>query len=209
MIRYICTAALLLLATAAHLAIVIAQDRAAQESPAASMPRIPAEIGSYYQAGADLPQDPHVNELLQTSAILMRNYTAPSGQMIRLAVVHAASTRGSLHFPEVCLVGQGWEIDKQFMGTVGFLFSAKHLVLISGGHKEAVLYWFKTGPHLTGSFFLNSWYWIKEKVLFRAPAATMIRISTPVFRDGEEAAFNVLKDFAMRLAPVLRDGTAP
>lgn len=199
-------AASLFAAAAIHLAIVSAQDRAANAPFSGEDLDIPSTIGNYQQAGADIPQEEHIKELLQTSSILMRDYAAPSGQIIHLAVVHAANTRGSLHFPEVCLTGQGWEIDRQYLAPVGFLFSAKHLILISGEHKEAVLYWFKTGPHLTGSFFLNSWYWIKEKVMLKAPATTMIRISTTVTREGETSAFNELKDFATRLTPVLLSG---
>lgn len=207
--RYVVTVLLLVPAVAAHLAIVIAQDRAALDVSSADALRIPSTIGSYRQTGDDAPQDEHVQEILQTSAIIMRNYLSPAGDVIRLAAVRAATTRGSLHFPEVCLVGQGWEIDKQYMAPVGVLFTAKHLVLLSADHKEAVLYWFKTDEHLTGSFFLNSWYWIQQKIQLKAPATTMIRISTSVGDRGEEAAFRTLEDFAAHLAPVSLDEANP
>ena len=200
---YAAIIALLLATAAAHVGIVAAQNRSAREAPDSHALRIPSDLGGYRQLGEDIDQGDRVRELLQTSAILMRNYASNSGRVICLAAVHASTSRGSLHFPEVCLVGQGWEIDKQFTAPVGFLFEAKHLVLFSGPHREAVMYWFKTGQNLTGSFFLNSWYWIRDKVRFRSPETTMYRISTAIGGQGEEAAFSDLQDFAVHLAPLV------
>jgi len=202
-IHAVITLVLLGLTLACHLVILRAHDRAALGHPDAKLFDIPSSIGPYRQEGHDVEAADRVKELLQTNAILTRTYISPGGWPVELTIVHTGLTRGSLHFPEVCLVGQGYEIREQFSAPVGFLFRGKRLVLFKGDNKQAVLYWFKTGEHLTGDYFLNTWYWIWGKLTFREPSSSMIRLSTVVGRQGEDVSFRVLDDFAIQLTPIL------
>ncbi len=197
--------ALLAVTTAVHLAIHAAQDRAAFAAPELTKLDIPSVVADYTQYGEDMDAGDRVREILQTSTILTRNYVSPRGWPVQLTIVYAGTTRGSLHFPEVCLVGQGYEVRGQDSVPVGFMFTAKRLELVKGERNEIVLYWFKTGNHFTGSYFLNTWYWALAKLAFKAPSSAMIRLSTPVGEQGEEACFHVVEDFAMKLAPILSD----
>lgn len=198
-------AAILAVTAAGHLVIQTAHGRAKIATPDPAVFALPATIGDYRQTGPDLDVGDRVRELLQTSSVLMRNYASRSGWPVQLTIVHTASNRGSLHFPEVCVTGQGWEVRAQYTAPVGFMFGAKHLVLVKGDRKEAVLYWFKTGDTFTGSFIQNSCQWIWRKLTLRPAATSMIKISTPVHGPGEEAAFRQLSQFAMQLAPVVMD----
>jgi EpsI family protein len=164
---------------------------------------MPERIGAYRQYGDEVPVSDHVKRVLQTSQIYIQNYVSREGWPVQLQLVHAGTTRRSLHFPEVCLVGQGWEIRDQKAVPVGFSFDARQLVLFKGDQYEAVLYWFKTGDRFTGNFFINSWYWTYEQLTFGIPSSTMIKLSTPLGGRDEEAAFDMLESFAQKLAPVL------
>ena len=186
-----------------HVAITHAHDIAALGSADPTLLNIPSTIGSYKQRGSDIDPGDRVRELLQTNAILTRIYVSQGGWPVELTIVHTGLTRGSLHFPEVCLVGQGWEVRDQFSAPVGFLFTGKRLVLVKGDSKQAVLYWFKTGDNLTGNYFLNTWYWILGKLTFKEPSSSMIRVGTVIGGQGEEVSFRVLEDFATQLAPIL------
>jgi EpsI family protein len=188
-------------ATAAHLGIGYSHGKAAVTSSSIEI-SLPQNIGPYRQIGADLDPGDRTRELLQSSAILMRNYAGSSGRPIQLSVVQAVASRASLHFPEVCLVGQGWEISEQYMAPVGLTHTAKRLVIFNGDRQEAVLYWFRTGDRYTGSFFLNSWYWILDTVSFKDPQTALIRVSTYIRKDKQEA-FQALEDFAGYLGPLL------
>lgn len=188
-----------------HLGIAYARDRAAKEAPRREALDIPTTIGDYRQVGPDIDVGDHVRDLLQTSSILMRNYVSRSGWPIQLTIVYSGKTRSSLHFPEVCLVGQGWEIREQTTMPVGFFFEAKKLVTVKGDEQEALLYWFKTGDHLTGSFFGNSWEWIRGMLTFANPATSMIKVSSPVSSQGSERSFQELADFSVQLTPILLD----
>ncbi|MCP4641576.1 MAG: EpsI family protein [bacterium] len=197
--------ALVALVTAAHLAILGGQARAARNAIAMTDFDIPAQIVDYRQAGVDLEVEDHVREVLGTSSILIRTYVSPRGRPLSLTVVYAGTTRRSLHFPEVCLVGEGFEVLQQEMAPVGFMFTAKRLVLSRGKGQEAVLYWFKTGDNLTGNYFLNAYYWAKNQLSFSTPTSSMIRLSTPVGPGGAESAFATLDDFATKFTPILLD----
>lgn len=197
------TSVVLVVALALHVTIVRAHERAASAAPEPSLFDIPSVIGPYKQVGPDIDPGNRVRELLQTNSILTREYVSPGGWPVELMIVHTGLTRGSLHFPEVCLVGQGWEIREQYSAPVGFLFTAKRLVIFRGDRSQAVLYWFKTGDRLTGNYFLNTLNWIVGKLTFKEPSSSMIRLSTVIGRQGEEVSFRVLEDFATQFEPIL------
>jgi EpsI family protein len=136
----------------------------------------------------------------------MRWYVGPGGQPILLTIVYAGQTRRSLHFPETCLVGQGWEVEKAYSAPVGIEFEARRLVIFQREEKQAVLYWLKTGDKFTSSGFMNALYWAREQLMFGTPTSSMIKLSMP-FGPGksEEEAFAVLDDFAARLTPYVME----
>lgn len=202
--HYAITLLLLLITAIAHESLRLAQVRAAGiDAPVGEVLDIPSRIGEYRSEGEDFEVSEGVRELLQTSHILIRNYQSKGGPPIQLTIVYAGTTRRSLHFPEVCLVGQGWEIREQTSDRVGFSFWAKRLSLVKGTREEAVLYWFKTGDELTGNFFLNSWHWARNQMRFGSPTSAMIKLSTPIVGQSEEQAFGLLEDFALKFTPVL------
>ena len=200
---YLATVLLLIITFAGHTAIIREQDRYVPDEPVEGSFSIPSLIGEFEQYGSDQEISDRVRRVLQTEDILMRTYRGRSGWPVYLTIVQASNTRSSLHFPEVCLVGAGWELREQYSSPVGFSFTAKHLILEKGNEQEAVLYWFKTGERFTGSFFLNSWFWAKEKMMFGTPKSAMIKLSTFVGPMGQDAAFEMLEDLALRLAPII------
>jgi EpsI family protein len=197
------TIVLLAVTLSLHAAISHTRAEAARAQPDPNLLDIPSTIGPYKQVGADIDPGDRVREILQTNAIVTRQYVSPGGWPVELMIVHTGQTRGSLHFPEVCLVGQGWEVREQYSAPVGFLFTAKRLVIFRGDRSQAVLYWFKTGSQLTGNYFLNTLNWVLGKITFGEPSSSMIRLSTVIGRQGDEVSFRVLEDFALQFEPIL------
>lgn len=189
--------------TGLHLFILAKQADAGMKQPASTLIEIPSKIGGYTQVGEDIEVEDYVKEILQTSTILIRNYQAPNGRVLQLSIVYAGSTRRSLHFPEVCLVGNGYDIVEQHPTEVGLAFSAKQLLLVRGAQYQAVLYWFKTEDSFTGNYFLNAAHWAKNQVTFQSPTSAMIKLTTIVGPDGNEGAFHALEDFALKLGPII------
>ena len=203
--HYIALVLILALIAAGHLAILKAHATASAKLPTVETLDIPDQIGDYTRRGADAEIEDHVKQVLGTSMILIRDYVAPPQKHVQLTVVHSTSRR-SLHFPEVCLVGGGWEIMTQTTHPVGVFFRAKKLVLVNGDMRQLVLYWFKTGDELTGIFFVNAYHWARAQLAFGSPTSTMIKVST-VLRPGqsEERAFETLEDFAVKFTPILQE----
>lgn len=203
--HYIATIAILALLAAAHVAIQRGQAVAAAQNAPQDVLDIPTAFAAYAQQGEDYPVSDRVRELLQTSVILMRPYASAEGWPIVLTIVYAGTTRRSLHFPEVCLVGQGWEIVEQETEPIGFSFVAKRLILIKGNYRQAVLYWFKTGDELTGNFFVNSWHWTKNQLLSGSSTSAMIKLSSPIGKQDPEKVFTLLEDFALKFTPIMME----
>jgi EpsI family protein len=198
----IITAVTLACAAVLHGSILRAQ---ATVSPSTenTIAAIPERIADYRQQGPDVEIDERTRQVLETSSILTRHYAAPSGRPVQLTMVRTGATRRSLHFPEVCLIGDGWEIHSESNQPLGLALTAKRLVLVRGNSTQAVLYWFKTGDRMTGNFFMNAWYWTQNQVRFQTPASTMVKLATPVTASGDEPAFAALEDFALKLMPAL------
>jgi EpsI family protein len=189
--------------TGGRMAIARAQEASVEGIRQQEALTFPDRIGGYTRM-SDVKISEDVKRALETSNILVRNYISPQGPVAQLTIVHAGTTRRSLHFPEVCLVGNGWEIREQEVVQVGFTFHARRLVLVKGDQREAVLYWFKTGDTLTGNYFLNAFYWARNQLTFGSPTSAMFKVSMRFARGGEEEAFQVLEDFAVKLRePIL------
>lgn len=204
MMRHYAASALLLAACAAiQSAIYMRQTELGQAPLPEKLRQLPAVIVDYQQAGPDANVDEATKAALETSSILIRNYASPSHGALQLTIVYAGATRRSLHFPEVCLVGEGWEIREQKPVQVGFSFRARRLMLVSGNRQQAVLYWFKTGDRVAANYFTNAYYWALEQMLGRTPSSAMVRLATIVGPAGEEAAFRTLEDFAWKVNPYL------
>ncbi len=201
--RHAIALAIVAVTTGVHVTIHRAHERAGRMHPTQDVLNIPSRIGPYEQIGPDLEVGDRVREILGTSLVMMRTYRAPNGRSIVLTIVYAGATRRSLHFPEVCLVGAGWEINKQYTDPVGFDFTGKRLVLTKNASEEAVLYWFKTGDHMTGNFFENSYHWVWNQITLGAPTSSMIKLSAQISGQNEEAVFGSLEDFAVKLKPIL------
>ena len=203
--RPLCAIMILLITALGHYSIYSAQDAAAQKAPDTTDLDLPKDIGLYRQLGPAGEITDELRKKLLTSSILMRNYVKPGYPLIQLTIVHAGTTRRSLHHPQICLVGQGWEIREQYPDPVGFHFDATRMVLFKGARQDAVLYWLKTGDQFTGSSFINAWNWATQQLFLQTPTSTMVKISTPIGKQGQEGAFSTLEDFALLLAPIIRE----
>lgn len=203
MTRYILTLMVLLATAVAHAVIGHLQANAARTSHSPDLMGLPADIMGYRQAGPDVPIDESINKELETNSILIRNYTSPAGAVVQLTIVFAQNTRRSIHFPEVCFTGQGWETHGKCPVPVGVNFIGQGLTLQKGDAREAVVYWFKTGGNLTNNYLVNSYYWARDTLLLRSPSTMLIRVGTPIENQDEQAAFKILADFAAALTPML------
>lgn len=205
MIRHILVIVILFSTTVVHMTIQHEQSTVAETSSLPELLLIPSQILEFRQANPDSPVPEDIRRMLETNTILRRDYVSAYGRPVQLSIVYAEKTRRSLHFPEVCFTGQGWETQDKSSLPIGIDFVGQGLTVRKGDAEEAVLYWFKTGDVMTGNYFVNTYCWSVDKLLFRNPSTMLVRLSTPMGTQGEEVAYEVLSDFASGLAPILYD----
>ncbi len=205
MARYIIVLLLLSTTAALHAVVIRDQSHDAVTSAPPELLNLPSRIMGFAQWGADQEAPESVRRLLETNTILTRTYLSPSGWPVQLTIVYAEKTRRSLHFPEVCFTGQGWETRGKMEVPVGLDFMGQGLTLEKDGNREAVIYWFQTGGTCTSSYVLNSYYWLRDKLLLRDPSTMLVRVSVPIADRGEEFAYGIGADFGSALAPLLMD----
>jgi len=201
------TAAIIVVAAGmlAHLDVVAAQRTAVAGEQEWEGLDIPDYIGDFKRFGIDEEVDSRTKQLLETSEILIRPYRHQGGYPVTLTVVYAGTTRRSLHFPEVCLVGAGWEVREQESEPVNLGLTAKKLVLVKGDQQQAVLYWFKTGGVMTGNYFYNAYHWATGQLTDGSSTSAMIKLSCPIGDGREDVAFSILKDFASSFLPIAEE----
>lgn len=115
---------------------------------------------------------------------------------------YARQTNGNtIHSPEVCLPGAGWEVfriapvDVDLPGTVAGRLTLNRAVIQKGLDRQLVYYWFEgRGRRLTGDF--------EAKLLTLADSLTagrtdggLVRLITPIGKDGPAAADARLRRF--------------
>lgn len=146
-----------------------------------------------------------------------RAYQAPDGFVVYTTVVLMGTDRTSIHRPEFCLTGQGWNIDSKKPVTVPMqsprpydlpaqLFTASRNLRLNDGTivpaRALYLFWFVADDALTASHWTRQWSMaeqlLKTGTLQRWAYVSLLSLCAP---GQEEAAFARLKQFAVAAVP--------
>jgi EpsI family protein len=203
----------------------LAGQEAAPDSGPPVFEDLPREFFDYVQVGDDETVPPAIRRVLETQDIIIRSYAkrapgpppdelpvsleaAQTGAIIppvmQLTIVYAGQTRRSLHFPEVCLTGAGWETIGKEEVNLSMTEDAQRLLLAKGEQRQVVLFWFITGEKMTGSYFKNSYYWFSNQVMGGGRGSAMIRLGMTTAPGREDRSFAALEDLATKLVPGLK-----
>ena len=171
-----------------------------------SVPAAPT-IGPW--TGTDVPVSPRTLELLGADRVLNRTYSSQAGH-VHLCVVESRKRRSSIHPPEVCYRGWGYEVQRSGRTTVtpasSSPFEANVLRLNKPDRRLAVLFWYRSGDRRTTSYLEQ-----QLRLVLRLPfgnsgggdGVALVRLSTEILPDepdADERAMARLLDFAVRLA---------
>ena len=147
-----------------------------------------------------------------------RFYRADDRFDIMLNVVLMGTDRGSIHKPEICLVGQGWKIDPDadlltipISGRRSYDLPVRRLIATKAfqtpdGRTETVrsvyVYWFVAEREITARHGQRMWWTAKELMrsgtLQRWAYVSCLAHCLP---GHEEATYNRLKDFIAAAVP--------
>jgi EpsI family protein len=185
--------------------------------PSVPLSQLPEKIGGL--VGTDVPLDGYVLDVLGKGDFLNRTYASAQKQQnspfgsvppvgLFIAYFPTQRTGQSIHSPQNCLPGSGWNFDSKGVVTIKDARGKKYRVgdyLISNGRdKDEVLYWYRTHGRTIASDYVAKWYTLTDSILYDETDAALIRVITPL-RIGEtqgHARERVVK-FAAQLAPML------
>lgn len=168
--------------------------------------KIPYTIGEW--KGRDLPLDSSVYEILETKAIIHRNYTL-NDTTILLSIVYYPRTKVDFHAPEGCLGGQGIKtkssskaIDlKVGDGTVSL--GINEIVWERGIEESLVYYFYKAGSFVGNSYIRLRFSLAFNKFVSAEKSGSLIRVSLPIYFSNYEKAEIALRQFMGILYPYI------
>jgi len=177
-------------------------------------------------AGRDLEMDERVLSLLNPSDHVMRAYLPPdstaadgadlAGRMRQSAApvwlyvgYYGSQRRGaSYHSPKNCLPGAGWQFESSVPVTgviPGAPATAVNRVVIEKGfERQLLLYWYQDRGRVVASEYAAKGYLIWDAMTRNRTDGALVRVSTPVVAEEEEAYRHALAFVRVSWGPLAR-----
>lgn len=161
----------------------------------------PKTIGEW--TGTDLPVEENVYEILETRNLFIRDYKNTKGSSVYLYIVYSEDNRKVSHPPEVCLLGSGATVvDKSPLQLTGTI-KANKLLVEDANSRSIVAYWFKAGSLNTEQYLKQQLKTVLDRVRGKRTSSALIRLSTDIKNNDQEAALKLIKSFAEQIGPLL------
>ncbi len=150
---------------------------------------------------------------LKLSDYIMADYKNAAGKEVNFYVAYYESQRKgeSIHSPETCLPGSGWDFQNEGTVTVAVTnnpFSVKinRAYMVKPGAQQVTYFWFslrgRTVTHLWQVKLYNFW----DALTRQRTDGALIRLVTPLYpSESLEDADRRLKDFMKKTLPVLEE----
>ncbi|MGH9700825.1 MAG: exosortase C-terminal domain/associated protein EpsI [Candidatus Acidiferrales bacterium] len=198
--------ALLLAATAG---VLLARSKAEHVPPHEALSAFPAAIGDWQ--GTDVPITQNELDVLGPGDFMMRNYQRlPAEPAVNLFIAFFPSQRSgdSIHSPQNCLPGAGWTpVEKSHISVVrpdGSVMRVNKYVIAKGLDRQLVYYWYQAHGRVTPSEYWAKAYLVSDAIRMNRTDGAMIRIVTPIVREGgEKEAETRALGFAHLVLPLL------
>ncbi len=178
---------------------------------------LPVTIGDWQAMGADLTFDRDVEDVLQTSDYLLRNYKDERGRYASLYVGYYNTQRSgaTYHSPLNCLPGSGWTLTEPARASITPVdnspaFDANHYIIARGRDRQLLLYWYAGRGRNTASEYRDKINTVIDSITRRRSDGSIVRVLVPVSPNGdqtqaEQVALRAAQDFAAQLTPQLYD----
>ncbi|HEY0376161.1 MAG TPA: EpsI family protein [Pyrinomonadaceae bacterium] len=174
-----------------------------------SLSEMPAQVGSWRQAGRDEHFDAQTESVLRADDYLSRTYTGPDGRAASFYVGYYATQRtgATYHSPLNCLPGSGWEMSEGAPVTIAPAdgspaFEANRYIVENGDERQLLVYWYQGRGRKVASEYWGKFYTVVDSIRLRRSDGAMVRVMMPVGRD-EGATLKAATDLAAQIAPVL------
>jgi EpsI family protein len=178
-----------------------------QHNPLSSFP---ASLGNW--DGTDVSLDKDTLAILGAGDFMERVYQDPSGALppIDLFLAYFASQRAgdTIHSPQHCLPGAGWNADEKQLITLSFPdhspFPANRYVISKGESRRLVLYWYWAHDRGVASEYWAKYYLVADAIRMNRSDGALVRITLPMLSgESPEAAEQRILPFASQVVPLL------
>ncbi len=206
-LRYFIAA--ILLAVTATVVTALQHDSSQDETAGlAKLQQIPMQIGKW--RGQDLPLDESVYEILETRAIIHRNYTDDQGNTVLLSIVHYHDTKVDFHAPEACLGGRGERTSKKVkrlalrINNQLFPLEVAEIVASNPNNQSLSYYFYKAGTFMGQNYIKMRLNLAKNSLFHGDKSGSLIRFSGYFDNDdNQQKVEKLLKSFIQEIIPVI------
>lgn len=185
---------------------------------------LPLSVLDYESATAPITQV-ELGYLPSDTTYARRIYTAPDAFSIQVNVVMMGVDRSSIHKPQYCLTGQGWQVvsetedriplagDNSLELPVWKMVAQQPQRLSDGSQrmvKAVYLYWFVADGHVTARHDQRMW-WMATELLGSGTLQRWAYVSVLglCFPGQEEATYQRLKEFISVSVPLYHELDPP
>ena len=112
----------------------------------------------------------------------------------------------TIHSPQNCLPGAGWEAISSEPATIGTgdaAFTVNQYILQKGDERALVLYWYQGRGRVAHNEYLVKWDLLRDAALKRRTDEALVRIVVPLGPDTDDEAFGLAKSVALEVKPAL------
>ncbi|HET6513551.1 MAG TPA: VPLPA-CTERM-specific exosortase XrtD [Thermodesulfovibrionales bacterium] len=169
----------------------------------------PMEVGEW--KGTSEQMESQFRNALNFSDYIIANYRNPQGKTVNFYVAYYQDQRKgeSIHSPESCLPGSGWDFKDAGAVTVplndgGSSLPVSRAYMEKAGMRELTYYWFpQRGRTLTKLYELKLFtFW--DALTKQRTDGALVRVITPVYdSEGMKDAEERLQSFTRKIVPVL------
>jgi EpsI family protein len=172
----------------------------------------PAQLENWNSTLIEL--DNRTLEVLGPGDFLERVYQDPARKLpgIDLFIAYFPSQRtgDTIHSPQHCLPGAGWNPDENVRVTLSIPdhapFPVNRYVISKAGARELVLYWFWAHDRGVASEYWAKFYLVNDAIRMNRSDGALIRFVTPMFRgETPDDAEQRISPFTSAVVPLLND----
>jgi EpsI family protein len=158
--------------------------------------------------------DKETLDILGPGDFMNRVYQDPAGKQpvvdVFIAYFPSQRTGDTIHSPQHCLPGAGWNPDENVRVSLSMPdhapFPVNRYVISKAGARRLVLYWFWAHDRGVASEYGAKFYLVKDAIRMNRSDGSLVRFVTPMF-PGEtpDAAQQRLVPFTSAVLPLLDD----
>ena len=169
-------------------AVAVARADRAEDTPLRmSFSLFPMQVGEW-QGRQNPPFSDQILKVLGLDDYLTRSYFKGTRSYADLYVGYWASQRqgDTMHSPQNCLPGAGWEPVKQSLLTIpdprnpGGQITVNRFLIQKGMDRQLVLYWYQGRGRIIGSEYWSKIYLVVDAARLNRTDAAIVRVVVPV-----------------------------